>query len=46
MWRDFVAAVRRKYGMLINNMGISGGYTLGSGNNVTKYVPLENCLIR
>lgn len=31
--------------LLINDIGCSGGYALGSGNSIADYVPIENYLI-
>lgn len=37
--------IRDYVDLLINDVGHSGGYALGSGNSITHYIPIENYLI-
>jgi len=37
--------IREYVNLLIDDVGTSGGYALGSGNSIADYVPVENYLI-
>ena len=43
--RSSETEIREQTGFLVRELGVDGGYALGSGNSIPDYVPIENYLI-